>query len=438
MLRQRQSSRHLKFREFDILSDVSGRLHRQRVDLFQTFTRCIASEINRKDDSLASSDTSAGNRVLLAALLLCFVLGSVHAFSVFIEPMEQAFSASRSSVSLTYSFALVALTFAVLTGHRTFTLLRPARFVALVCLLGAIGALVASWASSLAMIWFGYSLMFGLANGLGYGFSLQLAAQANPGREGRVMGIVTACYALGATIAPPLFSWGMAYGGFGTAMQGLSCALLIVAPICAVLLATARVEFAALRQSKETQAATPRLIVMLWFSYGAAVSAGLMAIGHATGIAAGAGLTQQLWIAPMVVAICNMCGSLVGGVCVDRLSPGKLLAILPGMSALALLLLSTTNTTVVALIWMGCVGFTYGAIIAVYPAVISKMVGAASSTRVYGRVFTAWGMAGLFAPWFAGFLFDQSADYTFALIIAAALGAGSAICVSTLFRSIDR
>ena len=44
-----------------------------------------------------------GRRVIAAAGLLCLVLGSVHAFSVFLVPLETAYSASRAQISLIYS-----------------------------------------------------------------------------------------------------------------------------------------------------------------------------------------------------------------------------------------------------------------------------------------------------------------------------------------------
>jgi hypothetical protein len=57
-------------------------------------------------------------------------------------------------------------------------------------LLAAAGAWVAGMAGSLPLIWIGYSLLFGVANGLGYGFGFQIAAQANKGREGKAMGMI--------------------------------------------------------------------------------------------------------------------------------------------------------------------------------------------------------------------------------------------------------
>ena len=124
-----------------------------------------------------------GKLILFASMLLMVVLGSVHAFSVFLEPLETRFNASRSSVSLTYSFALMTLTTVVLFGHRLYGLLKPAYFMSVVCGLAAIGTLIAASATQLYMVWIGYSLLFGAANGLGYGYALQISAQANPNNK---------------------------------------------------------------------------------------------------------------------------------------------------------------------------------------------------------------------------------------------------------------
>ena len=192
-------------------------------------------------------DIRGGRLILLSACLMCMVLGSVHAFSVFLEPLETRFGASRSEVSATYSLALVFLTVAVLLGYRIFSRVPAGPLVACICLLASVGALLAALAPSLPVVWVGYSLIFGSANGLGYAFGLQIAAQANPGREGRSMGIVTACYALGASTSPVLFSLGLAAGGFSTAILGLAAALLCVAPICAVLMMKANAVFQSAR-----------------------------------------------------------------------------------------------------------------------------------------------------------------------------------------------
>lgn len=166
---------------------------------------------------MSRSSTHSGTLVLLAASFLAVALGSIHAFSVLVPSLENHFDAPRALVSATYSLALGSLTVAVLFGHRVFACFSASRFVLLICAVAALGALIAATAPSLPIVWLGYSLFFGGANGLGYSFGLHIASQANEGREGTSIGIVTAAYALGATASPFFFAQAITFGG------GTSC-----------------------------------------------------------------------------------------------------------------------------------------------------------------------------------------------------------------------
>lgn len=368
--------------------------------------------------------------ILAAASLLAAVLGSVHAFSVFLAPLEAAFAASRSAVSLTYSLALIFLTVSVLLGHRIYGRW-PASGIALISALGAAaGVVMAGAAGSLAVVWLGYGLIFGAANGLGYGFGLQIAAQANPGREGFAMGVVTAAYALGAVIAPGLFARALDAGGVLAAMLGLAAALVAAGGFAALMMRGVR--FAAEPGLKATGGSGQPLALM-WLGYFGGVMAGLMVIGHAAGISAALNPGAAAWLAPVAIAICNLAGSLMGGRAADRIGPRGLLAGLPGLTVLALVGLAAMSGQGV-LAMLGLAGFAYGATIAAWPSVIAKRVGMRDSARVYGRVFTAWGAAGLAGPWLAGALYDIGGSYGPALLVAAGMGAVSMLASWRVFR----
>lgn len=100
------------------------------------------------------------------------------------------------------TFCLVFLTSAVLFGPAVYSRLKTAIIYVCVAFLGAIGTGFAGIADGNQVVWIGYNLIFGVANGLGYGFGLQFAARANPDRSGLAMGVVTATYAFGAILAP--------------------------------------------------------------------------------------------------------------------------------------------------------------------------------------------------------------------------------------------
>ncbi len=137
---------------------------------------------------------------LLALALLSFVLGSVHAFSVLVEPLATRFGASGASVSGIYSLALVAITVMVSIGHRFYARASGAVLAGVLSAASVAGALLAGHGGSLTLVWLGYGVLFGAANGAGYGYALQLSAQVSPGREGLAMGGIKAAYDVGATL----------------------------------------------------------------------------------------------------------------------------------------------------------------------------------------------------------------------------------------------
>ncbi len=378
---------------------------------------------------MGGSGTANGRLILFAASLVTLALGSVHAFSVLLAPIEEAFGQSRALTSLTYSLALVFLTISVLFGHRLYGRLPPPALVLLSCLLAAAGCLAAGLASNLWGVWLGYGVIFGAANGVGYGFALQLSAQANPERRAFAMGIVTAAYAGGASIAPFILAHGVERGGHESALYILALCIALIGAIAALLLQIGRATFqnSGDTAAEETATGHSALIRHLWLAYGAAVAAGLMIIGHASGIMTASGASRDLVVlAPVLVALGNMIGGILAGWSTDRIGVRTVLTVLPLLSVVGLAVLSVTSQAWIVLAALTLTGFAYGAIIAVYPAAISYLFGAVPGIKAYGRVFTAWGFFGLVLPWLAGYLFDQSGKYGSVILIAAAISLISA------------
>ena len=71
----------------------------------------------------------------------------------------------------------------------------------------------------------------------------------------------------------------------------------------------------------------------------------------------------------------------------------------------------------------------YGAVIAIYPTLITKLFGLEKSAWAYGNIFTAWGCAGLTAPSLAGFIYDYSDKYSSSLLLAAILSSLAAVII---------
>ncbi|MEO8857887.1 MAG: MFS transporter [Burkholderiaceae bacterium] len=340
---------------------------------------------------------------------------------------------------MTYSIALAALAVAVLAGHKLYCRMTPSTYVMMTGALAAAGCVIAALSPSKALVWLGFGLVFGGANGLGYGYALQFSGQALPERKGFAMGIVTAAYAFGAVVFPVPLRVAVQTGGWAGALLFLAVCLLLFSALSAWTLSRSQGIFPpdtghAVRFTR----AMGQKVVWLWFCYCGAVTAGLMVMGHATGLAE-ARSSSAFWIiaAPIVIASANMGGSLLGGVLTDRMGGRSVLAFFAMVSGVSVLTMAATANLTAALIGLAMVGFAYGGTVAGYPAYISHCFGAAAGTVAYGRVFTAWAVAGLLGPYLAGLLFDRYQNYQMALILAAIAAAISLLLLMTKARDLS-
>jgi len=365
---------------------------------------------------------------LTAALLLTFSLGSVHAFSVVVAPLEERFGASRANVSLTYSIALVCLTAAVLLGHRIYHRAPPAIIGAGACLVAGLGLVIAALAPSLTVIYAGYGLLFGAANGIGYGFALIVAARSFPKRQGMAMGVVTACYAVGAIVFAQILETAEHALGLTAALLAQAAVIALCGVAATAALSAARIDMgdgggAAADQTLGEGRAT----AMLWLGFGFGCAAGLMAISHAAGVVtATGGSSHQAVTGVMLIGFGNAAGGFLIAWLADRLSLRLLLVGLPIVSAACLVALGFAASPEAAIALLGAVGLAYGAIIALYPIATSYRFGLERTARIYGIVFTAWGVVGFAGPWLAGIAYDADGVYRTALLAAAVAAAVSA------------
>ncbi|HEY5740157.1 MAG TPA: MFS transporter [Gammaproteobacteria bacterium] len=368
-----------------------------------------------------------------AAMLVTFVLGSVHAFSVFIAPLEALLRLPRAEISLIYSLALVALTVSVLVGYRIYHRLAPASLVLLTCLAAAAGTALAALVPAWWALCVGYSLVFGLSNGIGYGYCLQLAGRVMPRRRGFAMGAVTATYAVGSVVFAKVFAWRIAAAGVDAALFAVAAALLAGGAAAALMLRASGASYGlpgAPNVADDSTAGSG--VAIFWLAYLGAVFAGLMAIGHAAGIALSRDATPQLATGAAVAAgIGSALGGFVAGWMIGRWGSGRLLVGLPLLSAVALLAMAVHEDAFGTVMLLSLVGFAYGSLIAVYPVAIAERY-RTQGPRVYGRVFTAWGCAGLAGPWSAGWIFDWRGGYETALLAAAGIALLSSLCARAI------
>ncbi len=376
------------------------------------------------------SEKNKQSFVVIACLLITFCMGSLHAFSTLIENIELQIDVSRMASSLVYSTALICVTVAVFFGHILYRQLSPLLIIFLIASLPLIGVLISNTGSWIGWI-IGYGIFFGFASGLGYGFSLHAVSSVVSSQKlGLALGSVTASYAFGAVvfsiIYPLLFNQFTFIVGYIIGVSILS----IVVIVALFLFRSSRIELTLKANSSINNQENSPKFFRLWLGYFLGVFAGLMTIGHAVPMIKATG--GSITIAITGITLMSL-GSGVAGVYAgwlsDRFGCKRPLVVILIINSIALFSLTNFININLTLILMILVASLYGAVIAIYPTLVSNIFGPDKSAWAYGRIFTAWGFAGLASPFLAGWLFDQSNHYNSSLLVAFILSILSAIII---------
>ena len=359
---------------------------------------------------------------LVACLLITFCMGTVHAFSTLIQNIEIQTGVGRMASSLVYSIALVNVTLAVFFGHTLYRKLSPNLLILLIAILPIFGLFFSSSQSWLGWI-VGYGFLFGLSSGLGYGLSLFIVSSITKrDKLGYTIGLITASYAFGAVAFSMVYPFLFSYFGF---INGYIIGLVSLSSI--VMIGLISFKFSNVHIKKELDTDTQiqfksSKIILLWFGYFLTVFSGLMTIGHAVPLIISFG-------GPLLTAISSITmmtlGSAFAGIyagwLVDRYGCKRPLLIILLINCLALTGLVTVSNVHLLIVLLVTISSIYGAVIAIYPTLVNHLVGNDLSAKIYGRVFTAWGAAGLISPSLAGWLFEKNNNYDTSILFAASV-----------------
>jgi MFS transporter, OFA family, oxalate/formate antiporter len=368
---------------------------------------------------------------LAAAVLTMFSIGALYAWSVFVEPLQNLLGQSRASISAVFSIANVGFMFGLLMGPLVRQHYGRSFAAALAFLLasGGIG-LSGLWQSVWAM-WIGFGALFGIANGIGYVLSLELAQTAMPHKPGLASGIAVTTYTLGAMVFAPLFGWGIVRAGpLNTLLATAAFMILAGGAIFALLLGSEPAP------ELDTRIAAPRerqkslVFWLLWCGFLFGSLAGLLVLSHAAAIAQSVGGSAELSaLTVSVVAASNSIGRLAGGWAGDKGVSARQTSVLQILAGFGVLLALILPDPIVVAAGLALVGVGYGWMAGAYPVIVTKLYGMANMSTVYARLNTAWGIAGMTASYMGGFLFDAFGNYRLALASTAATALCAAISI---------
>ncbi len=361
-------------------------------------------------------------RAIAAATALNAPLGSLYAFSVFLQPLEALLGLHRADLAIVFAVAAAGFGAGMILAPSAYGV-APTPLVVLACAAtSTLGIALAATAGGLAQLAIGYGVCFGAGGGAAYIVVQQIVNLAVTGRHGLVNGYVVSLYPAGAMIAAPLFGWGIRALGVRATLGGLAAVLAVTGLISAWLTARSGVTLAATTGVSALRADERRRPVFwrLWLVFFLAASAGLMVLSQAAGIITAYGGAAPLAVYGTTFITATIAAArLGGGWMVDWLAIPSVAA---GAHAVALagsVALTLWPGPAISVIALALVGLGYGLISGVTAAAVAVYWRRALYGRMAGRIYMAWCAAAIVLPVTAGRLFDLTHGYGTAVLIAA-------------------
>jgi MFS family permease len=375
-----------------------------------------------------------GRWVLIAAgLVINLCLGSVYAWSVFVEPLMDYFAlepgqtVTINDVLLPFSVYLAVFAITMPFTGRIIDRHGPRNMTILGCALTSLGWVLASFSSSVTMLTIVFGVTGGIGVGIAYSVLVAVAAHWFPDQRGLAVGLMVLGVGFSAFFTANIAGWLIdAFGVMNTfRIFGIGIGILTVflalpmqfpepgwvpAGWSPPALKPGEAEPCEYDRSEMLKS---RSLYGLWTCYFIGSLAGLMAISIAK--PAGTDLGIEAGLATFLVgffAIFNGTGRPVFGALTDRITPRNTAIVSFFLIALASLLMWQVPVVPIyilsfALLW-GCLGGW----LALAPAATATYFGTSDYPRCYGVVFLAYGAGAIAGHQLAGLIKTSTGSYT--------------------------
>ncbi len=356
---------------------------------------------------------------IAAATVLNLPLGSIYAFSVFLDPIEAELSLHRSDMSLVFAIASVGFTVGMLLVPVAFGRWSATALVGVSGAVGVIGVALAAAANGLSLLLLGYSVLFGISGGATYIVAQQSANLLITRNRGLANGYITGLYPAGAMLAAPLFGWCNATLGFRATLASLALVLLGSTLASVWLLAHSGVVLPRRAAGGADTKGRTAIFIRMWMLFFLAAAAGLTVLSQAAGIISAYGGTTALALtATTAITGAVAVARLSGGWLTDRFAVPHVCAGAHGFALAGAVLLTLFPSPPVAAIALAMVAMGHGFISGATASGIALYWPASAFGRIAGQLYIGWCVAAISLPLLAGYLFDLTHGYGAAIVIA--------------------
>ncbi len=358
-----------------------------------------------------------------AFLILTFGFGSLYAFGTFFTPLQDAFGASRASVSAAFSLAILTL-FAI--GPLTGTLadrVGPRALVAGGTALVGCGLIIASFAQALWQVQAAFTVCIGIGVGMAYVPAAGAVQKWFDRRRGLASGIAIAGIGVGTLVVPPIgaaliaeLDWRLAFLviGLAVAIGGGAAGLLVTSPR-----SSRRQDLASKPEAQGvslTAAVRSRPFLLMFTGFLLASLGMYTPIAHLVPYAEDRGVSpQSAAVLLSLLGVGSAFGRFAIGAAADRIGRWRGLGLSFGGIGLSSLVWLLSDGLAGLGAFAVLLGLSWGGAVALAPSVMADYFGTRVVSGIIGVLYAGVGVGALVGPVIAGLVFDLWESYTVAI-----------------------
>ncbi|MFM2486566.1 OFA family MFS transporter [Celerinatantimonas yamalensis] len=345
---------------------------------------------------------------LIGTIMAQFALGSVYTWSLFNSGLAEKLHEPVNQVA--FAFGLLSLALAVASsisgklqerfGVRNVT-------IAAALLMGA-GLMLTSMSSNLWSLYLCAGIILGFADGTGYLMTLSNCVKWFPECKGLISALSIGAYGLGSLGFKFINMYLLNHFPLAQTFQiwGVICLLIIL--VGGLMMVDAPTSEQASANNNTTATSSDNFTLaqsmarpqfwMLAVIFLTVCMSGLYVIGVAKDIGTNlihlslATATQSV----AVIALANLLGRLILGVLSDKMARIRVVSIALVLSLIGIsLLLFGATSDVSFYIAIGCIAFSFGGTITVFPSLVSDLFGMNNLTKNYGAIYLGFGLGSL-------------------------------------------
>ena len=393
--------------------------------------------------------------LILFGMVINLCLGTIYSWSVFVAPLTSYFTkdlgqtVTASEILLPFSVFLAFFAIAMPFTGKYIEQYGPRNVTIVGGILTGLGWLLASFATSVPMLYIVYGVIGGIGVGIAYGVPVAVSARWFPDKRGLAVGLTVLGFGFSAFFTANIAGWLIGAYGVMNTFRIFGVAFVFLTILLALPLKFPRAGWtprgwtapapvagqAITCEFRRNQMLKSRSFYGLWLCYFIGCLAGLMAISIAKPVGTDIGIEAGLAIMLVgVFAVFNGFGRPVFGAITDRFTPRNAAMLSFVLIALASLLLMQFPGELMYIITFTLLWGCLGGWLAIAPASTGCYFGTSDYPRCYGVVFLAYGAGAIAGPQLAGFIKTSTGSYLGVFPYVLALAVIGFIIAFTLLR----